>query len=226
MLLGGFLARFAIVPLYEGLLALVAAALVITMTVTMLRAARHLRAAIGRSLESAAGKGGAGAWLGVFAFTLLMITREGMEVAFITVSISRNEGAAALVAGARVGVVLAALLAAAWLRWGHRVPLALFFQATSIFLVLFALQLLFYAFHEFTEANVLPIDNAYWHLATEEWAEGTYAQIYSGLMVLLPLAWIFYNHKASHPAPGQVARQPSDLPPGEPDARHQDRNAT
>ena len=72
--------------------------------------------------------------------------------------------------------MLAALLAAAWVRYGHRVDLALFFQVTSIFLVLFALQLLFYAFHEFTEANALPIDNAYWHLATEEWAEGTYAR--------------------------------------------------
>src|SRR5262245_17419635 len=69
--LGGFLAQFAIVPLYEGFLALAAAVLVITMTVTMLRAARRLRAEIGRSLETAAVRGGAGAWLGVFAFTLL-----------------------------------------------------------------------------------------------------------------------------------------------------------
>ncbi len=46
------------------------------------------------------------------------------------------------------------------------------------------------AFHEFTEAEALPLDNAYWHMATEEWAEGAYARLYSVLMVLAPLAWI------------------------------------
>ena len=68
----------------------------------------------------------------------------------------------------------------------------LFFQATSIFLILFSLQLLLYAFHEFTEAEALPLDNSYWHIATEEWAEGKYARIYSALMVLAPLAWAGY----------------------------------
>jgi high-affinity iron transporter len=83
------------------------------------------------------------------------------------------------------------MLAAAWMRWGHRVNLGLFFQMTAIFLVLFAAQLLLYAFHEFTEANVLPgINNAYWHVATQDWAEGAYAQLCSALLVLTPLAWL------------------------------------
>src|SRR4029077_11080949 len=88
--------------------------------------------------------------------------------------------------------LLAGLLAAAWVRYGHRVNLGLFFQVTSIFLILFVVQLLFYAFHEFTEANALPIDNAYWHLATEEWAEGTYANLISVALILIPLAWLGY----------------------------------
>ena len=70
--------------------------------------------------------------------------------------------------------------------------LGLFFQVTSIFLILFVLQLLLYAFHEFTEANALPIDNVYWHIATEEWAEGTYANLISILLILIPLAWLGY----------------------------------
>jgi high-affinity iron transporter len=121
-----------------------------------------------------------------------MITREGMEFAFVAASIASQTGGAALLAGAFVGLVLAGLLAAAWVRYGHRVNLALFFQVTSIFLILFAVQLLFYAFHEFTEANALPIDNAYWHLATEEWAEGTYANMISVALILIPLAWLGY----------------------------------
>lgn len=61
-----------------------------------------------------------------------------------------------------------------------------------MFLVLFALQLLLYAFHEFTEANTLPIDNAYWHVATEQWAEGQYSQIISLVLVFAPVAWLTF----------------------------------
>ena len=147
------------------------------MVMYMLRAARRMRTDIGRHLESAAQRPGRFAWLGVFAFTVLMITREGMEMAFIT--------------GAIAGAALAALLAWAWTRWGHRVNLALFFQVTSIFLLLFAAQLLVYSFHEFTESNVLPIDNAYWHIATEPYGpEGEYGAWFTYALVLIPAAWL------------------------------------
>lgn len=194
VLLGVFLAEFAVVPLYEGVLAVVAAALVLSMVIYMLKAAKHMRGDIGRKLETAAANPGAAAWFGVFLFVVLMITREGMEMAFITASLVRQVDAVALVPGAIAGVLLAAALAAAWVRWGHRVNLGLFFQVTAVFLVLFAAQLLLYAFHEFTEANALPgMDNAYWHLATEQWAEGAYAQAYSVLLILAPLAWLAWR---------------------------------
>jgi high-affinity iron transporter len=203
--LGAFLAEYAVIPLYEGVLALVAAGLVISMVIYMLRTAKHLRREIGARLERAAARPGAGAWLGVFLFVLLMITREGMELAFVTASLAGQAETGHLLVGAAGGVLLAAALALAWIRYGHRVDLALFFQVTAIFLVLFAVQLLFYAFHEFTEANVLPIDNAYWHLATEEWAEGTYAQVFSLLLVAAPLAWLLIRARpgaASASRPG------------------------
>jgi high-affinity iron transporter len=187
---GAWLLEAAIQPVYEGWMALAAAVLVISMTVYMHGAGRRMAREIGQRLEAAAVRPGAGAWLGVFLFVVLMVGREGVEIAFLTAAISRNADSGALVAGALAGAALAAALAWAWLRWGHRVNLALFFQATSIFLVLFSLQLLLYAFHEFTEAELLPIDNSYWHIATENWAEGTYAQLYSALMVLAPLAWL------------------------------------
>ena len=190
--LGVWLAEVAVVPFWEGMLALVAAVLVTSMVVYMLKAAKRMRAEIGARIESAASRPGAGAWLGVFVFALLMITREGMEFAFVAASIAQQAGGEALLAGAFVGLVLAGLLAAAWVRYGHRVNLGLFFQVTSIFLILFVGQLLLYAFHEFTEANALPIDNAYWHLATEEWAEGTYANMISLALIVIPLAWLGY----------------------------------
>lgn len=204
LLIGFYLAESVVTPFWEGVLACVAAGLVVSMVVYMMKAAPRMRAAIGKRIEAAAQKTGAAAWLGVFAFTVLMITREGMEMAFITAAISRNEGSAALVGGALAGVVLAGGIAWAWARYGRRVNLALFFQATSIFLLLFSLQLVLYAFHEFTEANVLPIDNAYWHLTTEEWAEGTYAQIFSVLLVLAPLVWIAVKSRHGRTQPQQT----------------------
>jgi high-affinity iron transporter len=188
--IGGWLLQYAVQPIYEGLLAAVAAVLVVTMALYMNGAGKRMNADIGDRLDAAAVKPGAAAWLGVFLFVVLMIGREGVETAFMTAAIARNEDSGALVAGALVGTLLAAALAWAWLRWGRLVNLSLFFQATAIFLVLFALQLLLYAFHEFTEAEALPLDNAYWHMATEQWAEGSYARVYSALMVLAPMAWV------------------------------------
>jgi high-affinity iron transporter len=191
LVLGVWLAEVAVLPFRQGVLALVAAILVSSMVVYMLKAARHLRADIGARLEAASQRPGKAAWLGIFLFTVLMITREGMEFAFVAASIATQAGSGPLLSGAALGLIAAALLGLGWVRYGQRVNLGLFFQVTSIFLVLFVLQLLFYGFHEFTEAGALPIiDNAYWHAATEKWAEGDYANLISLALILIPLAWL------------------------------------
>ncbi|HXI36139.1 MAG TPA: FTR1 family protein [Burkholderiales bacterium] len=191
LVLGTWLAEVAVIPLWEGVLALIAAVLVISMVIYMLKAAKHLRHEIGARLEAAAGRTDGAAWLGVFLFVVLMITREGMETAFIMASLFRQTDAAHFAAGALGGLTLAAALAWAWMRYGQRVNLPLFFKVTSAFLILFALQLLVYAFHEATEANALPIDNAYWHVATEPYGpEGEYGALLTYALVLIPAAWL------------------------------------
>src|SRR5204863_1382539 len=126
VILGVWLAETAVTPRAESILALIAAALVISMVVYMLKAAKHLRREIGARLEAAAGRSGAGAWLAVFLFVVFMITREGMETAFITASLFRQTETAPFVIGALAGLFLAGGLAFAWSRYGHRVDLALF----------------------------------------------------------------------------------------------------
>jgi high-affinity iron transporter len=192
--IGTLLAEVAVVPLWEGVLSLVAAILVISMVIYMLKAAKHMRRDIGARLEAAAERDGRGAWIAVFLFVVLMITREGMETAFVTASLFRQTETAHFVVGAAIGLALAALLAWGWVRYGQRVNLALFFKVTSVFLVLFALQLLLNAFHEATEANVLPIDNAYWHLATEPYGpEGQYGALITYALVLVPAVWLMLS---------------------------------
>jgi high-affinity iron transporter len=206
LVLGLALAQYAVLPIWEAILALVAAVLVISMVGHMLRAAKRMRTDIGRHLETAAQRPGRLAWLGVFLFTVLMITREGMEMAFITGALAGQTGAAALLTGAIAGAAAAALLAWAWTRWGHRVNLALFFQTTSIFLLLFAAQLVLHSFHEATEANVLPIDNAYWHIATEPYGpEGEYGAWFTYALVLVPAAWLALSLRRARTNPAPVA---------------------
>ncbi len=194
VVLGVFLAEFAVLPIWEAVLAAVAAVLVISMVVYMLKHAKKMRGEIGGRLETASRSPGTGAWVGVFLLVLLMITREGMEMAFITATLARQEESMHMFWGALVGIALAGALAWGWSRYGHRVNLGLFFQVTSIFLVLFALQLLVYSFHEATEADVLPINNQYWHIATEPYGpEGQYGAMLSYALVLLPGLWIAWS---------------------------------
>src|SRR5215470_1062916 len=211
VVLGVFLAEAAVTPIWEGILAAVAAVMVISMVVYMLKHAKKMRGEIGGRLEAAAKAAGTGPWIGVFLLVLLMITREGMEMAFITATLARQGDSVHLFWGALFGIALAAALAWLWSRYGHRINLGLFFQVTSIFLVLFAVQLLIYAFHEATEANVLPIDNQYWHIATEPYGpEGEYGAILSYSLVLVPALWIIWSsfggRRKPAPAGGRILK--------------------
>lgn len=179
-------------PLWEGALASVAAILVLTLTIYMFKNAPKIRHQIAAKVEAAATRNSSGAWLGVFAFVLLMIVREGMETALILSSLAFQTGSSDMFAGALAGVAGAAAIAWAWGRYGSRINIGRFLQVTAVFLVLFVVQLFIYSFHEFSEAGVLPgLDNQYWHLATEPYGpEGVYGQWLSLGMVLIPLCWL------------------------------------
>src|SRR5918994_1690052 len=69
--------------LWEGILALVAAVSVATLTVHMWRTAKRIKGEIEGHLRQSTAKQGTAAWIGVFLFTLLMISREGMETALL-----------------------------------------------------------------------------------------------------------------------------------------------
>jgi len=176
--------------LWEGLLALVAAVLVASLIVHMWRHAKRLKREIESHLEASAAKSRARAFAGVFLFTSLMITREGMETAVLMGTLLFQIRAAEIIAGAAAGTVCAAVVAWLWSRYGHRVNLALFFQVTAVFLFVFVVQLLIYGFHELTEANVFPYSEPL-HWATEPYGpDGRYGQYLSYLLVLLPTAWL------------------------------------
>ena len=131
---GVLLARAANQALWEGILALVAAALVGSLIIHMWRAGRHMKRNIEGRLEASSNKTGPGAFLGVFGFTLLMITREGMETALLMNALLFQVRSIDIISGAVAGTLVAASMAWLWTRYGHRVNLTRFFQVTAVFL--------------------------------------------------------------------------------------------
>jgi high-affinity iron transporter len=178
----------------------------VSMTVYMWRAAKHMRTNIGRGIEAALANRSHGAgWWGVFAFVLLMITREGMETALVLSTLAMEKGSEALFAGALAGVLGAAALAWAWARYGRRVNLAKFFQVTAIFLLLFSVQLVIYAIHELSEGSALPwVNNQWLHEVTEPYGpEGYWGQMLTWAMVVVPFVYLASTSLQTRHAPAK-----------------------
>src|SRR5436190_16532745 len=174
--------------LWEGVLALVAAASVTTLIVHMWRTGRRMKTVIEGRLEESTGRTRAAAFGGVLGFTVLMITREGMETALLMNTLLFQIRIPTVIAGAVLGTFSAAFVAWLWSRYGQRVNLARFFQVTAIFLLVFVVQLGIYGFHELTEANIGIPNSEALHWATEPYGpDGRYGQMLTYLLVLLPV---------------------------------------
>jgi high-affinity iron transporter len=194
--------------LWEGVLALTAALLVASLTMHMWRAGKRMKKEIEGRLEASSLKIGRAAFLGVFGFTLLMITREGMETALLMTQLVFTVQSTQIITGAAAGTLCAAAVAWLWSRYGYRVNLSRFFQVTAVFLLVFVVQLLIYGFDELTEANVFPNSQPL-HDATEAYGpDGVYGQYFTYLLILLPLGWLAVSslfHRSSQPQRSMTA---------------------
>ena len=172
--------------LWEGILGLAAIVLVASLLIHMRRVAPRLKQTMHAQLDEATtGRSQWMAMLGVFLFTVLMITREGMETALLLLQVHGQ-----LLAGALLGLAAATLLAVAWARFAHLINMNRFFQVTSIFLVLFLIQIAVYTFHEFSEAGLLPNSEAL-HAATETISpDGEYGKWFSSSIVVVCAGWL------------------------------------
>ena len=173
--------------LWEGVLGIVAAVLVATFVIHVWRTAPRIKHDMEAHLESASTQSSRGlAMAAVFGFTVLMVTREGMETALMLIQVRTGR----FIVGSFIGIGAAALMSWAWAHYGHRVNIKRFFQVTGLFLLLFAVQIVFYSIHEFSEAGVLPNSEAI-HNATEPFSPvGVYGKWFSVLMVGICAAWL------------------------------------
>jgi high-affinity iron transporter len=180
----GFLGNEA---LREGVLGVVAIVMVASLVVYMWRTGPKLKEKMEEKLgEVSARRTGWTAFAGIFLFTALTISREGMETALMLLQVRSPR----LIWGALLGLAAAVSMAWAWAQFGHLINLKRFFQVTGIFLLLFMAQVAIYSFHEFSEAGILPNSEAI-HAATEKFSpEGVYGQWFSLVMVGVCAAWL------------------------------------
>ena len=173
--------------LREGVLGVVAILMVATLVIHMWRMGPQIQEKMRAKLGAMSSrKSRFAAVAGVFLFTLLMITREGMETALMLLQVRDQQ----MISGALLGLVAALVFAWGWARYGHLINVKRFFRVTGIFLLLFMLQVAIYSFHEFSEAGLLP-NSEMLHTATEKFSpDGLYGKWFSLVMVAVCALWL------------------------------------
>jgi high-affinity iron transporter len=185
---GGYISQFlANESLREGILGVVAIVMVGSLVVYMWRTGPKVQKRMQERLGSMSSRSSRiAAIAGVFVFTFLMITREGMETALMLLQVHGSE----MLSGALLGLCAAGGLAWGWAKFGHLINVKRFFQVTGIFLLLFMVQVGIYSFHEFSEAGLLP-NSEVLHAATEKFSpDGLYGKWFSVAMILVCALWL------------------------------------
>lgn len=161
---------------FEGTTMLVAVAILTWMIFWMRYQSRFLKHDLESQLKGALNSG---ANLGLATLIFVAVFREGVETAlFLAASAFSADGASTL-AGALLGLALAATTGIAIFGLSFRLNLHQFFSATSLLLILFAAGLLAHAVHEYQEIGWLPL------LANSAWSTEWLLPNDSGLGALL-----------------------------------------
>jgi high-affinity iron transporter len=142
--------------LYDGVIMLVAAAVVTWMLFWMRRQAASVKGQLQARLDRALT---AGSLWGLAALAFTAVIREGIETSLFLVgqANSAETGAPSIFAGALAGLAIAILLGYGFYRGTRRINLASFFRWTGIALVFIAAGLVGHAVHEFVEAGVITV---------------------------------------------------------------------
>lgn len=139
----------------EGFFLVLAAGLLVTMIVWMRRVARSLRGRIEQRVGGLAGRGRFAA-LGLFLFVFVLVLREGIETVLLLGAVALNTEGLLLLFGTVLGLGLAVALGFFFFKGTLPIRLDRFFDATSLMLIIVAVQLTLAGFHDLSEALVIP----------------------------------------------------------------------
>jgi high-affinity iron transporter len=209
--IGGYISQFfANEALREAILGAVAVVMVGTLVIHMWRTGPKIQQKMRERLSVVSSKRSrVAAVSGVFLFTFLMITREGMETALMLMQVKNPN----MINGALLGLVAAIVFAVGWAKFGHLINIKRFFQVTGIFLLLFMVQVAIYTFHEFTETGLLP-NSEFLHVATEKFSpDGLYGKWFSLIMIGICALWLFGAWQMDRRGKAKTESIPSQVTP-------------
>ncbi len=178
--------------MFEGT-AMLLAVLVLTWMIFWMRSqGRFIKGRLERQLDATFTRGEN--W-GLFTLTFLAVFREGLETAlFLAANAFAADGATTLV-GALAGLALAILIGVLIYQYSVRLNLSLFFDVTSLLLIVFAAGMVAHGVHEYQEIGWLGV------LTNPAWDSKALLSSESGLGALLN-SLVGYN---DHPSMLEVA---------------------
>jgi len=188
---------------FEGGFMLVAALLVGSMAVWMLRTGKRMKSEI----ESSIGKfvkpaSGLYAGLGLLAFVFLMVYREGVESVIFVLAQAMKPGAvdASLISGAVAGALGAAVFGLLFVRGSLRINLGFFFKITSVALLILVVQLTAVGLLELMDGGVIAkvawLDALLEPFETyEQWIIVAVTAMLASVIVLPVGQWLWYRRK-------------------------------
>jgi high-affinity iron transporter len=142
---------------FEGYLMMSAAVFVLSMIVWMWITANKISSEIKVKVDSIVER--SSSWriyVGIFTFTFLMIVREGIEMVIFLQAVAFSTSAWSSLSGTVAGLTFAAVFGILFVRGSVKIDIGRFLKVTAITLIIFTLQLLVNAFHEFYEYGVFP----------------------------------------------------------------------
>ncbi|MFC2159401.1 FTR1 family protein [Actinomycetota bacterium] len=154
LFLGGFEGRTE--EIFEGIVMLIAVAVLTYMIFWMNRQAKSIRSEVEQTVDKAVNKGR------IFSLIFLgfiVVFREGAETVLFFRAISYQTNSSELILGGTLGILTSIVLALIFFISTRKINLSAFFKFTGILLMLIAGGLFSTAIHEFQEAGVMPIIN-------------------------------------------------------------------
>ncbi len=140
--------------IFEGIAMFLAVAILTWMIFWMRQQAIDIKAHLQQQLQSVLTKSSS---LGLVLLAFVAVIREGIETVLFLFAASRvAESAVSFTAGGLLGLVIAIVIGYAIYKGAARLNLRVFFNVTSVLLILFAAGLLAHGIHEFHEAGIIP----------------------------------------------------------------------
>lgn len=139
--------------IFEGVTMILAAAILTWVILWMQSQARATNEKLKSDVQKAVSKESS---IALFSIAFLAVIREGVELAFFLTTAAIDSNGTQILTGAILGLVTAVLAASLLFRGLVRLKVSIFFQVTSVILILFAAGLVAHGIHELNEAGVIP----------------------------------------------------------------------